>query len=74
MIERLIKQKIITGLKSIPIVALLGPRQVGKTTLAFQISGEFSKKKTSYLALELDTDINKLQGPESYLKRFENVF
>lgn len=73
MIERLIKQKIVKGLKSVPIVALLGPRQVGKTTLAFQISGEFSAKKTSYLDLELDTDINKLQDSESYLKRFENV-
>jgi len=73
MIEKLIKQKIIKGLKSVPIVALLGPRQVGKTTLAFQISGEFSEKKTSYLDLELDTDINKLQDAESYLKRFENV-
>ena len=45
MIERLIKEKIVKGLKSIPIVALLGPRQVGKTTLAFQISGKFSAKK-----------------------------
>ena len=55
-----------------PVVALLGPRQVGKTTLALQIAQQESNKKISYLDLELDSDISKLSDPEGYLRRFEN--
>jgi len=55
-----------------PVVALLGPRQVGKTTLALQIAQKETNKKTSYLDLELDTDLSKLSDPEGYLRRFEN--
>ncbi len=55
-----------------PIVALVGPRQVGKTTLAFQIAGSDVKKKTSYLDLKLDSGLSKLDDPETYLRRFDN--
>ena len=55
----------------VPAVALLGPRQVGKTTLALEIAGRFDKK-TAYLDLELDSDLAKLEEPEGYLRRFEN--
>jgi len=73
MIKRQLKNKIIKALQNVPIVAILGPRQVGKTTLAFEISSDLQEKGTSYLDLELDSDMNKLQDSESYLKRFENV-
>ena len=53
-----------------PVVALLGPRQVGKTTLALQINLEVQKKH-AYLDLELDSDLAKLADAESYLRRFE---
>lgn len=45
-------------------VGLLGPRQVGKTTLAHQIA---ESKPSIYLDLESPSDQNKLQNPELYL-------
>lgn len=54
-----------------PVVALLGARQVGKTTLALEIAKVFGKE-SSYLDLELDSDLNKLSDTEAYLRRFEN--
>jgi predicted AAA+ superfamily ATPase len=46
-------------------VGLLGPRQVGKTTLAFQIS---QKRPSVYLDLELPSDRAKLFEPEIFLE------
>ena len=54
-----------------PVVALLGPRQVGKTTLALEVANTISKE-SAYLDLELDTDLAKLSDAEAYLRRFEN--
>ena len=54
-----------------PVVALIGPRQVGKTTLALEVAKNF-KKTTIYIDLELDSDFNKLSDAEAYLKRFSN--
>ncbi len=53
-----------------PVVALLGPRQVGKTTLALQVAEKDIRKKSSYLDLELDTDLSKLDDAEGYLRGF----
>ncbi len=86
MIPRLLSQKIIRALENMPAVALLGARQVGKTTLALHIADQLSKKKhapdgtaspvsgksSDYLDLELDSDLIKLSDPETYLRRFEN--
>ena len=47
-----------------PAVALLGPRQAGKTTLALELA---KNRPSIYLDLESDTDLNKLQEPELYL-------
>lgn len=71
MITRNLKDRLVNALENVPVVALLGPRQVGKTTLALWIA-ELLNKKSAYLDLELDTDLNKLDDPESYLRRFEN--
>lgn len=72
MILRDLESKLLKALKQIPVVALLGPRQVGKTTLALQIAEQGMDKKVAYLDLELDTDLSKLSDPENYLRRFEN--
>lgn len=72
MIPRLLSDDILEALKAMPAVALLGPRQVGKTTLAHEIAETHIDKKTSYMDLELDSDLAKLSDAESYLKRFEN--
>ncbi len=72
MIPRLILPQLIDALSNSPVVALLGPRQVGKTTLSLQLGRTWKGKKSSYLDLELDSDLAKLDDPESYLRRFEN--
>jgi len=54
-----------------PAIGLIGPRQVGKTTLVKQLQQEIAKDSI-YLDLELPTDIAKLQDPEAYLKDAEN--
>lgn len=72
MIIREIEDNLLNALHNMPVVALLGPRQVGKTTLALQVAEKGINKKSSYLDLELDSDLNKLKVPEDYLRRFEN--
>ena len=72
MIPRDLEYNLTNALANMPVVALVGPRQVGKTTLASKIAKHGFGKKTSYLDLELDTDLSKLDDPESYLRRFEN--
>lgn len=52
-----------------PVVALIGSRQVGKTTLALEVAKHF-EKKVSYIDLESDADFNKLTDAEAFLKRF----
>lgn len=47
-----------------PAVVLLGPRQVGKTTLAFQVA----QADGVYLDLESPEDRNKLSNVEQYLR------
>lgn len=70
MIKRNASAGVERALKKYPVVGLLGPRQVGKTTLAKKIQRS-SDKKIIYLDLELPSDLNKLQSPELYLKQFE---
>ena len=48
-----------------PAVALLGPRQVGKTTLALEVARNMPHV---YLDLESDRDRGKLAQPELYLE------
>jgi|TARA_B110000495_G_scaffold187053_1_gene186123 predicted AAA+ superfamily ATPase len=72
MIDRLFEPQLIEALMDSPAVALLGPRQVGKTTLAHRLSKKTFEKDIVYLDLELDSDLAKLNDAEGYLKRFEN--
>ncbi|MDX2080591.1 MAG: ATP-binding protein [Terrimicrobiaceae bacterium] len=50
-----------------PVVALVGSRQVGKTTLARSLD---PGKPCHYLDLERPSDVAKLADPELYLSRF----
>src|SRR3984893_7010549 len=70
MIERAIKPVIKDLLTRFPAVGLLGPRQVGKTTLALSIASEL-KNSSIYLDLELPSDRAKLSDPELYLGQHE---
>ncbi|HVA57810.1 MAG TPA: ATP-binding protein, partial [Gemmatimonadaceae bacterium] len=53
-----------------PAAALLGPRQVGKTTLALEVAGT---RPAVYLDLESEADRAKLTEPELYLAQHENT-
>ena len=53
-----------------PVVALLGPRQCGKTTLAGQIIEPI--KKSVYLDLENPADLAKLDDPLAFFSLHEN--
>lgn len=69
MIERRIAALLTERLDATPAVALLGPRQVGKTTLARMI-GE--QRPSLYLDLESDADRARLSDPELYLAGHED--
>ena len=66
MISRLAESSIRTRLGQFPAVVLLGPRQVGKTTLALAIA-EKGDIPSTYLDLELGSNRAKLSDPELYL-------
>lgn len=68
MIKRLLTPVILDALAHFPVVAILGCRQVGKTTIAFQVE-EKIKKPTTYLDLELPQDRAKLTDPQLYLEQ-----
>lgn len=52
-------QNVLKSLKSFECVAILGPRQVGKTTLAKQVSNAYARK-THHFDLEDPIDLNRL--------------
>lgn len=56
-------------LQQFPAVALLGPRQVGKTTLALEIAESCGGL---YLDLEHPADLAKLTDPADYLARHQD--
>ncbi len=64
MIKRAIYAKLADAVAHSPAVALLGPRQVGKTTLALEIGQHYH---SLYLDLESEQDRAKLAQPELYL-------
>lgn len=72
MLQRLLEYKTIQALATMPVVAILGPRQVGKTTLALEIANNKLDKEVVYLDLEGDSDLGRLNEPEAYLQRFAN--
>lgn len=65
MIKRKYQDSIIELLNESPAVGILGPRQVGKTTLAEEIALSISPNPI-YLDLESPTDLAKLTEPEAY--------
>lgn len=69
MIDRRIIPKVNAALARQAAVALIGPRQVGKTTLAHAIA---ATRPSLYLDLEAPGDRNKLSNPELFLKGHED--
>ena len=69
MIERRAKQQVRAALDRQAAVALIGPRQVGKTTLAYELAGE---RDALYLDLEDSNDREKLSEPALFLEQYED--
>lgn len=70
MIKRISEQKIRNLLGGFPCVAIIGPRQVGKTTLAKKIQKGY--KSSVYLDMEFQRDFSKLDDAETYLQQFSD--
>lgn len=69
MIPRKLEKTVRERLQQFPAVALLGSRQVGKTTLARRL---LTAGDTHYLDLENPADLAKLADPLGYLSRFSD--
>jgi predicted AAA+ superfamily ATPase len=69
MIERRIKQQVKDALNRQAAIALIGPRQVGKTTLAQEIGEE---RGALYLDLEDSEDRGKLSDAKLFLEQYED--
>ncbi|MBN3035952.1 MAG: ATP-binding protein [Bacteroidales bacterium] len=66
MVDRILSKRLeyLTG--KFPVVGIIGPRQVGKTTLAKEFLKTITKSSL-YLDLEKTSDIDKLRDPELFL-------
>lgn len=51
-----------------PVVALLGPRQTGKSTLAREIAGNWTRGRATVFDLERETDLRRLAEPSAALE------
>ena len=67
MIERLLLAPLRARLRAMPAVVLLGPRQVGKTTLARTLASERGDRAL-YLDLEREADRRRLDDADAYLR------
>jgi len=65
VIDRTLSALVPRRLRESPAVALLGPRQCGKSTLARAI---LETRPSCYLDLERPSDLAKLQDPEAFFK------
>jgi predicted AAA+ superfamily ATPase len=65
MIERRISSEVALQLEESPAVALIGPRQVGKTTLARAVADKYP---SVYLDLESESDRARIGSPQLYFE------
>lgn len=71
MISRSVTPSILKFLDHFPAVAIIGPRQAGKTTLARLIQSQI-KKESTYLDLERTADLSKIEDPSLYLESLKD--
>ena len=67
MIPRRLLPSLERHLRQMPAVVLLGPRQVGKTTLARQLAAK-RKGQALYLDMERPADQRRLSDPDGFLR------
>jgi predicted AAA+ superfamily ATPase len=68
-IQRNIEAELRLGLEQFPVVAILGSRQCGKSTLAKKMIQKMGP--SVYLDLEITSDLSKLNDPEAFLRANE---
>src|SRR3989339_516794 len=66
-IPRSLYPELLEGLQNFPVVGLVGPRQVGKTSMARELAAQLGKGAVM-LDLERPTDLAKLTEPELFLE------
>lgn len=71
MIKRFVAEDILESLNHFPVAGIIGPRQVGKTTLAKQLVRQISRPSI-YMDLELSEDITRLKNAQFYLQSHED--
>ena len=71
MFYRFVTQQILEDLDFFPAIGIIGPRQVGKTTLAKFIQKTIASESL-YIDLELDSDCRRLIDAETFLKFHQN--
>lgn len=71
MIDRKITAEVVENMHYFPAIGIIGPRQVGKTTLAKKLQKHLQKPSV-YLDLELDEDLIRLQNAQSYLQSHQD--
>lgn len=69
MLARRLKDRLLQLIGHYPAVGLLGPRQVGKTTLALEIA---AGRRSVYLDLESPPDRARLSDPDQYLAEHDD--
>jgi len=68
MISRFITRSLLETLGYFPVTGIIGPRQVGKTTLVKYLVKQFNKESV-YLDIENPEDLAKLTDPVLFFKR-----
>lgn len=71
MIYRKIISEVLESTRYFPAIGIIGPRQVGKTTLAKALQAQVAKPSI-YLDLELDEDLVRLQNAQAYLQSHQD--
>jgi hypothetical protein len=72
MIDRpRLTKSVLTALRRSPVVAILGPRQCGKTTLAKRIARE--RKTAAFFDLEMPVDLQRLESPLTSLEDLKGL-
>ncbi len=66
MLKRFLSSRVQKGLQDFPAVAILGPRQCGKSTLAKSILEDQKQRSTLYLDLERPSNLNLFREPELF--------
>jgi len=67
MLSRTLEPRVRAALRRFPVVALVGARQVGKTTLARRLALRRAAARTVMLDLERPSELARLADPEAYL-------